>query len=165
MIKGLILRLRSLLTTKRGSTEKENEKTYLGRVTILQANNLRNGQRVLTVRGIGTIMRRDGEEIVTSLRGNYIRRRDKKENILQYFVYNEKLVKILNISFCDYNYLLEEGQPIVYRITNRGFAKLAPESKNYYEMNKTIHRTKGGLKMYAELKKKGYELKKRNINQ
>ncbi len=161
MLKGLILRLRFRKETNNGLPEKENEIVYLGRISMHNANMFKNGQRVFTVAGIGTIIRTTiTGEVITALRRNQMKRQDKKENLLQYYVYNEKLKKMLPLNFGDYDYVLEDSQPIVYRITNRGFAKILPRDRNFYDFAKTVNRTKNGIKIYQELKAKGYELKR-----
>jgi len=162
MLKGLILRLISRKRTNNFSTEKENEKHYLGRISVHNANMFKNGHRVVTVAGIGTIIRSiKNDEVITSLRRNQMRRQDKKENLLQYYVFNEKLKRMLPLNFGDYDYVLEGNQPIIYRITNRGFAKIIPSDKNFYDFAKTVNKTKNGIKIYQELKRKGYVLTKR----
>lgn len=157
--------LKLALKTNNGSTEQKNVKAYLGRISMHKANMFKIGQRVLTVKGIGTIIDSDRGEIITSLRGkdgmsHQLKRRDKKENLTQYYIYNRELQKMFPLSFCDYDYILPQGQPVVYRITNRGFAKLIPSEKEYYGFAKAVNRTKGGLKIYEEMLKHGHELKK-----
>jgi len=165
MLKGLILRLKSQIQTSNGLPEKENERVYLGRISVHNANMFKDGQRVITVAGIGTIVEKDRGEIITSLRGkdgtnNKLRRRDKKENLFQYYIFNETLKKMLPLNFSDYNYILLESQPVLYRITNRGFAKIIQRDKQFYEFAEIVNKTKNGKKIYQELKAKGYELKK-----
>lgn len=148
--------------TKNGLTEKENVKAYLGSITIRGATRLAKGQRVLTVAGVGTILGpiNNNTELIVSINSNY-RRHEKKENLLQYYVYNQAKMRYLPLSFADYIYVLEEGQSVVYRITNRGFAKLLKHSKENYGYIKKIIKARNGLKIYQQLKREGYEIRKK----
>ena len=167
----LIRKLRNI------STEKKSVKTYYGKLCVTTALQLVPGNKVLTVNGIGTITSTDYDDLnketiyIVSTRRGTLYRRFTGIQLAQYVVIHHKWVRGINteihlpLSFSDYDYILEQDQLIIYRITKRGYAKLVPEDREYYDHFATINRSKNGYNIYKELKKKGYVLKKRIITE
>jgi hypothetical protein len=150
------------------STEKKSVETYYGKLKVISARRLVLGQKVLTYRGIGTITNMDWDDInnepifIVSVRRGSLHERLKENQLAQYIVphYKNGHWKELFLSFSDYDYILERDQLIIYRITKRGYAKLVPSDRDYYDKWATINRCKNGYNLYRELKKKGYEIER-----
>ena len=161
----LIYRIRKQLS---GYEEPKSVNTYLGKILPAEATTFKPGQKVLTTKGMGTIVspneRLGGDiEYIVSLRGGKMHLRILPDDLMQFVVFNDDKKKYISLSFSDYDYIVENNQAIIYRITKRGFAKLVPNDIKHYDWAKTINNTRNGLRIYQELKRKGYELKKRNI--
>lgn len=128
-------------------------------------DNLTVGHRVLTTEGIGNVLgidkSLDGDNVyIISVRRGSLTLRLTANEIANYAVYHPSTKSYLFLSFQDYDYVLAQGQDIVYRVTKRNYAKLVPEVIHKNEWIKIINNTKGGLDVYKKLKKESYELKR-----
>jgi len=150
---------------KNGYNEKKSVKIYLGKILPVEAISFKPGQRILTSEGIGTIvgqnitLNNETEYIISLKKGNSFKR-SKADELMQFAVYNDDKKLFIRLSFSDYEYIVENNQAIIYRITNRNFAKMVSTDREHYEYAKIIHRTRNGLRIYREFKRKGYELRK-----
>lgn len=134
----------------------------------------KKGHNVLLTEGKGTIVSIDDHqtlpnvaEYVISIKNNvdghkYLRKMET--DLLQFMVFNGHKNRFIPLSFSDYDYIVENNQVILYRLTKRGFAKLIPDAERHYDWAKTVNTTKNGIQLYRELKRKGYELRRKDIS-
>ena len=106
----------------------------IGKLQPLEAINFKSGNKVLTIKGIGTIIDfdLDIDEIpvyIISIGNGSFHIREYGRNILQFFIYHERLKIYIPVSFSDYNIIKKNNMPVKYRITKRGFAKIITEKK------------------------------------
>lgn len=118
---------------RNGSIERKNaEKIKIGRLQPLEAMYFKRGNRVLTTTGIGTITELDRDDLnnipiyIVSVRGGSEYARFKEVDLMQFFIYHDKLKIYIPLSFSNYTTVKRwrKNAIVQYRITKRGFAKL-----------------------------------------
>lgn len=142
---------------------------HKGRVKLHYPIDLREGKAVSTKYGIGKIYKfyPDNHKInvdMYTINGKYkgYYKLLNVRDIAQLVVYHALTQQFVLVSPKDYVYILEDGQEIEYRITNRGFATLSDNYKYQMEHIKLFNEKRGGKSILKKLYKQGYIIAKIN---
>lgn len=144
---------------------------YHGVVRAVPPIDLRTGKAVMTPHGIGRMHSRMFDNLKDSLnkvvveimtvdyrKSKGYRKYLKLSDITQLTVYHEPSNQTILISPKDYVYIVDENEPITYRVTKRKYATLSPDYKANAEHVKIFNEHRGGADILQRLQSKGYAI-------
>jgi len=147
------------------SSNKDSFVYYNSKITLLYPFKVEIGSVVVSKFGIGQIRRIEFTKAFVHMvtansrsRGycKYLEIRD----LSQMVIYHEPSKQYIPVSPKDYVYIIDENQPIEYRITIRGLATISNKFKAELEPIKMFNSVREGHSLYKNLRKKGYVIRK-----
>lgn len=82
----------------------------------------------------------------------------KLRDLKQLVIYHELSNQFILLSPKDYVYIVDDEQPVVYRLTERKYATLSPDYKAEFESVKIFNSHRGGAEILQELTQKGFKI-------
>lgn len=159
----LVLRLLSIVRPVIST----NRVVHKGTVVAVAPIDIKRGSTVITPDGLGEVtniildwVKRTPNWVDVRLYRGYV----KRYNILylqQYVIFHVPTQQFIKLSPNNFRYIYAHNQSVEYRVTNRLYAQLTEDTKEYYEYAKTLNKQRGGTRFLRILGNQNLEIKKK----